>query len=158
MQRWKIHQKSYKNHNKQVEDVTSEVIYCFTESLPQDRQCWWYLTRPILRADTQDWDCLGAIVCNSGTSQQLLKKCGFKMEFRILLPLEYLRGYVSANPLLEAEGKSSWPLSEVSIESIARCRMKCTIAIYCPDWERLLSVWHAAQDEINVSGQGIFYS
>lgn len=36
------------------------------------------------------------------------------MEFWVISLLEYLIQSVSANVLLEAEGKSSWPLSEVS--------------------------------------------
>lgn len=75
----------------------------------------------------------------------------------MFLLLEYLIHYVSANPLLEAEGKSSRPLSEVSISSRARCRMKCNIAIYCPEVETSpLCLTHSTEDEINVSGQGIF--
>lgn len=76
------------------------------------------------------------------------------MEFRLILLLEYLIDYVSVNPLWEAEGKSSWPLFEVSIFNGASCRMKGNIAIYCPDQQTPFPLTHSA--EINGSGQGIF--
>lgn len=111
----------------------------------------------IPRADMQDQDCLGAAVCDTGTWHQSLKKFGFKMEFRIILLPEYLIHYVSANPLLEAEGKKFmapfWgePLEQSTLQNEMQ---------YChllPGRETSpLCLTHSAEEEINVSGQGIF--
>lgn len=144
MQRWKIHKKARKNHSNQVGDVNFRG-HILLHWIPATRQTTLMVPNmqmSIPRADIQDQDCLGAAVCDTGTWHQSLKKFGFKMEFRIILLPEYLIHYVSANPLLEAEGKSSWPLSEVSLYSRAHCRMKCNIAIYCPDVKHPLSAWH----------------
>lgn len=74
---------------------------------------------------------------------QSLKKFGFKMEFWIISLLEYLMQSVSANVLLEAEGKSSWPLSEVSISHRAAAEWNAILpstALLC---SQPLSGWHS---------------